>query len=124
MRNVLLILLFSFLSLLTANASDETYCPVIVNPKGWNPAGTRSSTGMHTAPDISVSRDSIRIHSYETLSDVSVIILDAQGTLLYDTETTLCATDNYISIAGFAPGNYEIIISQRSRRLYGYFYKE
>jgi hypothetical protein len=124
MRNVLLILLFSFLSLSTANAGEETYYPAIVNPKDWNPAGTRSSLGIHTVPDISVSRDFIRIYSSEILPDISITILDTQGTPLYHTETTLRAANNYVPIASLSPGSYVIIISQRSRRLYGYFDKE
>ena len=123
MRNVLLILLFSFLSLSTANAG-ETYYPAVTNPKGWTIPGTRSSVGIHTVPDISVSRDFIRIYSSEILPDISITILDAQGTPLYHTETTLRAADNYVPIASLSPGSYVIIISQRSRRLYGYFDKE
>jgi hypothetical protein len=124
MRNVLLILLFSFLSLSTANAGEETYYPAVTNPKGWTIPGTRSSVGIHTVPDISVSRDFIRIHSSEILPDISITILDTQGTPLYHTETSLCAVDNYVPITSLSPGSYVIIISQRSRRLYGYFDKE
>lgn len=124
MKNVLLILLFSFLCLSTANAGEETYYPAVTNPKGWTIPGTRSSVGIHTVPDISVSRDFIRIYSSEILPDISITILDAQGTPLYHTETTLRAADNYVPIASLSPGSYVIIISQRSRRLYGYFDKE
>ena len=45
MRNVLLILLFSFLSLSTVNAGEETYYPAVTNSKGWNIPGTRSNVG-------------------------------------------------------------------------------
>ena len=45
MKNVLLILLFSFLSLSTANAGEETYYPAVTNSKGWNIPGTRSNVG-------------------------------------------------------------------------------
>jgi hypothetical protein len=124
MRNVLLILLFSFLSLSTVNADEETYYSAVTNPKGWNPAGTRAGAGIHTVPYISVSHDFIRIYSSEILPDVSITILDARGTPLYHTETTLCAADNYVPITNLSPGSYVIIICQRSRRLYGYFDKE
>ncbi|MCH3970211.1 MAG: hypothetical protein LKE47_07480 [Prevotella sp.] len=80
MRNVLLILLFSFLSLSTANAGEETYYPAVTNPKGWTIPDTRSSVGIHTVPDISVSRDFIWIHSSEALLNISITILNAQGT--------------------------------------------
>jgi hypothetical protein len=123
MKKVLLILLFSFLSLSTVNAG-ETYYPVVTNPKGWNIPGTRSGVGIHTVPELSVSCDFIRIYSLETLSDISITILDVQGTPLYHTETTLCAAYNYVPISSLSSGNYVIIISQRSRRLYGYFDKE
>jgi hypothetical protein len=124
MRNVLLILLFSFLSLSTVNAGEETYYPAMINPKDWGLPDTRSSVGIHKVPDISVSHDFIRIYSSETLPDISITILDAQGTSLYHTETTLCAADNYVPITNLSPGSYVIIICQRSRRLYGYFDKE
>ena len=124
MKNVLLILLFSFLSLSTANGGDEIYYSAVVNSKWWNPADTRAGVGIHTVPDISVSCDFIRIYSSEILPDISITILDAQGIPLYHTETTLRAADNYVPIASLSPGSYVIIISQRSRRLYGYFDKE
>ena len=124
MRNVLLILLFSFLSLSIANAGEEIYYPVVVNFKWWNPADTRAGVGIHTVPDISVSCDFIRIYSSEILPDISITILNAQGTPLYHTETTLCAAYNYFPITNLSPGSYVIIICQRSRRLYGYFDKE
>ena len=124
MGNVVSILLCSFLGLSTTNASEENCYPVIANSKGWNPAGTRSDIGIQTVPYISVSCDFIRIYSSEILPDISITILDAQGTPLYHTETTLRAANNYVPIASLSPGSYVIIISQRSRRLYGYFDKE
>lgn len=92
MKKVLLVLLFIFLSFSTVNAGEETYYPAVTNSKDWGPPGTRSCVGIHTVPDISVSRDFIRIYSSEILMDISITIRDVQGIPLYHSygDYTLC----------------------------------
>ncbi len=126
MKRTLFVLVFVFSSMITINANEFNYSPLIVIHDGWNIPGTHSETDSPKSSGINifVSNESILIYSYINISNVQIQITDTSNSLLYNVNTRLLKNDCfYIPIGNFAMGSYKIVISQKTEQLYGMFNK-
>lgn len=126
MKRTLFVLVFVLSSMITINANEFNYSPLIIIHDGWNIPGTHSETDSPKSSGINifVSNESILIYSYINISNVQIQITDTSNFFVYNVNTTLFKDDCfYIPINNFAMGVYKIIISQKNKQLYGMFNK-